>query len=93
MRLENVSKRCYQHSVLDEKKRVVILNLMPGENKEIPDEVAKQWLKGGEVRIYVSPEEAKAKEEELKEENLKLKRELALAKARATKAKKNGKSK
>ena len=93
MKLENVSKRCYQHSVLDEKKRVKILNLFPGEIKDIPDDIAKQWLKSGEVRVYVDPVEAQTKENALKEECAKLKRELALAKAREVKKAKNGKHK
>lgn len=98
MRLENISKRCYQHSYLDEKRKIVILNLMPGENKEIPDDVARQWLKSGEVRVFVDPEEAKAKEDALKAENEKLKKQIAEsikeeAKTKKATTKKNGKHK
>ncbi|MBQ8475798.1 hypothetical protein IJ531_01935 [bacterium] len=86
MRLENISKRTYQHSILNDKKKVEILELKPGQNKEVPDIVAKQWLKSGEIREYISPEAAKAVEEELKAENEALKKELEALKAQKSPA-------
>lgn len=85
MRLENMSKRKYQHSYLDKNKHIVILELAPGQNKEIPDNIAKQWLKTGEVREYADPKEAQAKEEKLKAENEALKKELQALKEKENK--------
>lgn len=82
MRLENISKRTYQHSILGDDKQVKVISLEPGKNKEIPDEVALQWLKSGEVRKYIAPEEVQAKEEALKAENEALKKELEALKAK-----------
>ena len=81
MRIENISKRSFQHSAIDANKRVLVLTLNPGENKEIPDEIAEQWLKSGEVRQYVKPEDVKAKEEKLKAELVKLTTENEVLKA------------
>lgn len=75
MRLENISKRTYQHTILGDDKKVKIISLEPGKNKEIPDEVAKQWLKSGEVRLYIAPEEVQAKEIQLTAEKTALKKE------------------
>lgn len=65
MKVQNKSKRCYVHSVLNEKKQAEMLILRPGENKEIPDEVAEQWLKTGEVIKYADPVEEEALKAEL----------------------------
>ena len=46
----------------------------------MPDKIAKLWLKTGEVVEYVKPEEAKAKQAKLEEENAKLKAELEVLK-------------
>ena len=80
MILENLSKRTYQHSFFDDNGRLQFVNLKPHTRADIPEEVAKQWLKSAEVREYVAPEDAKAKEkaliaeiEQLKAENEKLK--------------------
>ncbi len=62
MKLENISRRTYQHSILNEKKGVEVIELKPKEVKDIPDEVGKKWLLTGEVREYIAPAEAKAKE-------------------------------
>lgn len=83
MRLYNKSERTYQHSYFDNKNQLVVLNLYPKTNNEIPDDIAKLWLATGEVVEYVDPQEAKAKQEkaakkqaELETENEKLKAEL-----------------
>ena len=78
MKLQNKSKRSYVHSYLDENYKLVLLQLKPNEVKEIPDDIAKVWLKSGEVVQFVEPQEIK----NLENENAKLKEELeALKKA------------
>ncbi len=98
MRVQNKSKRMYQHSAIDKDNKLVTLNLYPGADLEVPDNVAKLWLETGDVIEYVDPKEAKAKEAkaaeemaELEKENEALKAELAKlkeAKAKEAKAKK-----
>ena len=80
MLLQNISKRKYVHSILNARRQAELLTLKPGEHKEIPDEVAKQWLKTGEVIKYADPNEVeklkaelealKAEKEEKKEKSL-----------------------
>ena len=65
MLVENKSKRMYVHSVLNEKKLAEMLTLKPGEHKNIPDEIAEQWLKTGEVIKYADPVEVEALKAEL----------------------------
>ena len=94
MRVYNKSSRIYQHSEMDEKNKLVVINLKPKTDAEIPDEIAEKWLKTGEVVEYVKPEEAKAKEAALAEENAKLKAEIeALKKANQTEPKTSAKKK
>ena len=81
MRVQNISKRRYVHSVLNEKRQAVLLILEPGQNLEVPDKVAEQWLKSGEVIKYADPDEVEqlkaklaeleAKQEEDKKEAVK----------------------
>lgn len=71
MRVLNKSKRMYVHSVLNERKQPVMLILKPGENLEVPDEIAEQWLRTGEVVKFADPGEVEA----LKAELEKLKKE------------------
>lgn len=96
MRVYNKSSRMYQHTYFDAKNVFHAINLRPKTDAEIPDEIAKKWLKTGEVVEYVKPEEAKAKQAKLEEENAKLKAELeALKKSKPeeAKAKTNNKKK
>ena len=65
MLVENKSKRMYVHSVLNEKKQAEMLTLKPGEHKNIPDEIAEQWLITGEVIKYADPVEVEALKAEL----------------------------
>ena len=91
MRLYNKSKRTYQHGEY---------KLLPGQNIEVKDNaIAKILLKTGEIVEYVSPKEAKAKEEaaaqkqaELEGENAKLKAELEKLKKAAEKKTDNKKA-
>lgn len=90
MRVYNKSSRKYQHSEFNEKNKLVTIELLPKTDAEIPDEIAKKWLKTGEVVEYVKPEDAKAKQAELEEEIAKLKAENEKLKAsQAKKAKQN----
>ena len=73
---------------MDKNNKLVTINLNPKTDAEIPDDIAVKWLRTGEVVEYVKPEEAKAKEAALVEENAKLKAELeALKKAKPEEAK------
>lgn len=64
MRVQNKCKHAFVHSVLNDKRQPEMLILRPGENKEVPDEVAEQWLKTGDVIKYADPDElAKVKAE------------------------------
>lgn len=81
MRVYNKSSRKYQHSEFNEKNKLVTIELLPKTDAEIPDEIAKKWLKTGEVVEYVKPEDAKAKQAELEEEIAKLKAENEKLKA------------
>lgn len=92
MRVYNKSSRMYQHTYFDDKNVFHAINLRPKTDAEIPDDIAEKWLKTGEVVEYVKPEDAKAKEAALAEENAKLKAELeALKKAKPEEAKANKK--
>lgn len=78
MKVKNNSKRCYCHVVMNESYQPDMLLLKPNEVKDIPDEVAKGWLKSGEVVEYVAPADAKKLEAEiakLKAENEQLKKD------------------
>lgn len=83
MRVYNKSSRIYQHTYIDDKNVFHAINLNPKTDAEIPDDIAKAWLKTGEVVEYVKPEEAKEQQAklekakaELEAENAKLKAEL-----------------
>lgn len=85
MRVYNKSSRMYQHTYFDKENKFHAINLMPKTDAEIPDDIAKAWLKTGEIVEYVKPEEAKAKQAELEDENAKLKAELEKLKKADTK--------
>ena len=88
MRVYNKSSRKYQHSEFNKDNKLITIELPPKTDAEIPDEIAKKWLKTKEVVEYVKPEDAKAKQAELEEENAKLKAEIEKLKKQATKTKK-----
>ena len=99
MRLYNKSKRIYQHSFYNKENKLEVLNLKPGQNADIPADVAKLWLETGDVVEYVDPKEAKAKEAKaegekkaLQKENEDLKAKIAQleAEAKAKEAKAEG---
>lgn len=81
MRVYNKSSRKYQHSEFDKDNKLITIELPPKTDAEIPDKIAKKWLKTGEVIEYVKPEDAKAKQAELEEEIAKLKAENEKLKA------------
>jgi hypothetical protein len=89
MKVQNKANHPFQHSYLDEKKQLVIVEINAGEIKEIQDDIAKLWLRTGEVVEFVAPEDLKAKEaelnkkiEKLEAENAKLKEPKKQAKAK-----------
>ena len=65
--VKNLSKRIYQHNVNNE-----IIQILPGEQKEISDEIAKIWLKTKEIQLVADKTEMEAKDKEIAE----LKKEL-----------------
>ena len=81
MLLENRTKRRYVHTYLDKSYGVKLLILEPHTKAEIPDDVAKSWLKTGGVVEYVNPEDAKKEKEILEKENAELKAKLKEIKA------------
>lgn len=86
MRLENKSKRALQHHYYDKDNKLVLINLLPNNNAEIPEDVAKIWLTIKGVVEYKDPAEAKAEKMALENENAKLKAEIEkLKKAAETK--------
>lgn len=96
MKLKNNSKRNYVHSYLDENANLTMLVLKPNEVKDIPDDVAKTWLKGRDVIEYVDPNQARIEKEKLEAENAKLKAELEAQKKeekKETKPKRTSKKK
>lgn len=89
MKVHNKSNHPFQHSYLDDKKQLVIVEINAGEIKEVKDEIAKIWLKTGSVVEFVAPEDLKAKEEELNKKIEKL--EAENAKLKVSKPKKTTK--
>ena len=91
MKLQNKSKHPYQHTLLDNRNGVKTITLNAGEIKDIPDDIAKVWIKLGECVEFVEPDEAKelkAEIEKLKAENEKLKTPAKEAKPQAKVTKK-----
>ena len=72
MKVKNISKQRYCHSRLDENFKLELLTVEPNEIKEVPDNVAENWLKSGGVIQYIEPVEVK----KLENENEALKKEL-----------------
>lgn len=87
MKIHNKSKHPFQHSYYDKKMVLHIVEIGAGEIKEIEDDIAKVWLKTGEVVEFVAPEEAKEEKDELLKEIEKLKAENAKLKEAKPKAK------
>ena len=72
MKVKNISKHRYCHARLNDAYKLEMLILKPNEIKDVPDEIAKSWVKTNEVVEYVEPKEAK----KLADENAELKKEL-----------------
>lgn len=75
MKVHNKSRRTYQHSELKE-GQIRIIDIKPDEIKDVPDSIAKVWLKTGDVIEYADPKE----QAQLQNENEKLKAEIAALK-------------
>lgn len=84
MKVHNKSKRTYQHSELNKDGKIRIIDIKPDEIKDVPDAIAKVWLKTGDVIEYADPKE----QAQLQNENEKLKAELAALKKEKKPAKK-----
>lgn len=76
MKVQNKSRRIYQHSFYNAKGVLQLINLCPGEILDIDDKVAQVWLKTGDVIEYADPKD----HAKLEDENAKLKAELAALK-------------
>lgn len=79
---------------MDEAMRLKMLILEPKAVMDVPDEVAKTWIKGRDVVEYVDPNQARIEKEKLEAENAKLKAELEAQKKeeKSTKPKQTKKS-
>lgn len=76
MKVKSNAKHNFCHARLDDNYKLEMLVLRPNEIKEVPDEVAKSWIKTGEVIEYIEPKDVKKVEKEnkaLKDEIKKLK--------------------
>lgn len=76
MKVKSNAKHNYCHARLNDNYKLEMLILRPNEIKEVPDEVAKSWIKTGEVIEYIEPKDVKKVESEnkaLKDEIKKLK--------------------
>jgi hypothetical protein len=95
MKVKNNSKNKFCHAQLDKDYKLEMLLLAPNEIKEIPDEIAKNWIATGKVIQYIEPKDVKkidAENKALKEELEKLKQEAKQeTKPKATKTKKTEK--
>lgn len=87
MKIQNKSSHAFQHSYLDEKFKLVSVEIQAGEIKEVEDKIAEIWLKTGACVEFVAPEDLKAKEEKLNDEIKKLKAENEKLKAKDEKPK------
>ena len=92
MKLINKSRNPLLHSYLNEKKQIVTFILGVNEVKDVEDSLAQNWLKINGIEEFVSPEDAKAKDEEIARLKAELDKQKAVVKAPAktkkTKAKK-----
>lgn len=96
MKVKNISKNRFCHAQLDKNYKLEMLLLAPNEIKEVPDEIAKNWIDTGKVIQYIEPKDVKeinAENKALKEELEKLKKETKQkakqeAKPKASKTKK-----
>ena len=89
MKLQNKSKYVFQHTYFDDKMDLVKVEIGVGEVKDIDDEIAKIWLKTGEIVEFIDPKQAKEEKDELLKEVEKLKAEnKKLKNTKTTKSKK-----
>lgn len=73
MKIKNISKRKYLHFLgKDKEGKNIFAELLPKETKDIPDDVAKIWLKTGDI-IKVDDGSKDKEIARLKAENEKLK--------------------
>lgn len=94
MLLKNNTKSKFVHSYFNENYKLQMLILEPKRTLEVPEDVAKSWLKVPGIEEYIEPSKIKEKEEKLikeieklKEENAELKKEDKKAKTSKRKSK------
>lgn len=83
MKVKSNAKHNYCHARLNDNYKLEMLILRPNEIKEVPDEVAKSWIKTGEVIEYIEPKDVK----KVEKENKALKDEIKKLKAQSQKQK------
>ena len=83
MKVKSNAKHNFCHARLDDNYKLEMLVLKPNEIKEVPDEVAKSWIKTGEVIEYIEPKDVK----KVESENKALKDEIKKLKAQGQKQK------
>lgn len=93
MKLHNKSSHPFQHSYFDKNMDLISIEINAGEIKDIDDEIAKIWLKTGQVVEFVEPQEAKEEKNELLKEIEKLKAENEELKTKEEKPKTKAKGK
>ena len=93
MNLHNKSSHPFQHSYFDKNMDLISIEINAGEIKDIDDEIAKIWLKTGQVVEFVEPQEAKEEKNELLKEIEKLKAENEELKTKEEKPKAKEKGK
>lgn len=72
MKVKNITKHRFCHARLNDAYKLEMLVLRPEGIKDVPDEIAKSWIKAGGVIEYVEPADVK----KLENENDKLRKEL-----------------
>lgn len=67
MKIENKSGHGLSHIVVDDKNKKTTYFCKNGEYVEVPDEIAKLWLKIDGVKEYADPAELQKLKEEIAE--------------------------
>jgi uncharacterized phage protein (TIGR02220 family) len=87
MKVKSNAKHNYCHARLNDNYKLEMFILRPNEIKEVPDEVAKSWIKTGEVIEYIEPKDVKKVESENKALKDEIKKLKAQSKAQGQKQK------
>lgn len=71
--LLNTGKRIFIHQLTDAEGKIITYRIEPNETKEVPDEIAKFWLRAPEIRKVGASGDKDAEIERLKKELAKAK--------------------